>query len=105
MSKQNTTAKPHATVTNLPQEKPNASEKGSKPHSNPTQHIAPVIPIKTKTGCLVTNCREKDVRLNFCEEHFKQFKFGLVTKKGELVADFEKKFEHYQNWISAQKAA
>ncbi|MEW6055425.1 MAG: hypothetical protein AB1540_02330 [Bdellovibrionota bacterium] len=61
--------------------------------------------VGAKVGCLALTCKEKDVRLGFCEEHFRQFKFGLITKTGQKVLDFEKKFEHYQKWLSAQRVA
>ena len=58
-----------------------------------------------KVGCHALACKEKDVRLGFCEEHFRQFKFGLISKTGEKVLDYEKKFEHYHKWLKAQKVA
>lgn len=61
--------------------------------------------VGAKVGCHATGCKDKDIRLTFCEEHFKQFKFGLINKKGDKVLDYEKKFEHYQKWLKAQKVA
>lgn len=58
-----------------------------------------------KIGCLTQGCKDKDVKFNFCEEHFRQFKFGLITKMGEAVLDYEKKLEHYNRWKKAQKVA
>lgn len=46
--------------------------------------------------CLSENCKKTVARFGFCNEHFEQFKFGLIRKTGEPVPDFEKKFEHYQ---------
>lgn len=58
-----------------------------------------------KVGCQAQGCKGKDTRFSFCDEHFKQFKFGLIKKNGEPVSDFEKKFEHYQQWLKSQKVA
>jgi hypothetical protein len=58
-----------------------------------------------KVGCHAQACKGKDVRANFCEEHFRQFKFGLITKNGDPVLDYEKKLEHYTKWKQAQKVA
>jgi hypothetical protein len=85
---------------------------GGAPHANaPTTHSsgggAPSksSAVGTKLGCHAQSCKEKDVRLSFCEEHFRQFKFGLINKTGDKVLDWEKKFEHYQRWLKAQKVA
>jgi hypothetical protein len=61
--------------------------------------------VGAKVGCHAAGCKEKDHRYNFCDEHFRQFKFGLITKTGERVLDYERKLEHYQNWVKAQKVA
>ena len=76
-------------------------------HGGPSAHPSPSakVPFNAKIGCLALGCKDKDVRLSFCEEHFKQFKFGLITKTGQKVMDYEKKFEHYQKWLSAQRVA
>jgi hypothetical protein len=58
-----------------------------------------------KVGCHAAGCKDKDVRFNFCNEHFRQFKFGLITKTGDPVLDYEKKYEHYHKWLKAQKVA
>lgn len=58
-----------------------------------------------KVGCQAQGCKGADVRFTFCEEHFRQFKFGLITKTGLMVLDYEKKLEHYQKWKQAQKVA
>lgn len=58
-----------------------------------------------KVGCHAQGCKGKDVRFNFCDEHFRQFKFGLITKSGDPVLDYERKFEHYQKWKQSQKVA
>lgn len=70
---------------------------------------APSAPAKgnvgAKVGCAASGCKGKDQRYNFCDEHFRQFKFGLITKSGDPVSDYEKKFEHYQHWLKSQKVA
>ncbi len=60
-----------------------------------------------KTLCGAEGCKHGDARFGFCSEHYEQFKFGLITKAGKVVSDYEKKFEHYQAFKRrvAQKAA
>jgi hypothetical protein len=61
-----------------------------------------------KTKCLVTECKTPDSRFEFCAEHFEQFKFGLITKVGKKVSDYDKKIDHYVAYkarLSGQKAA
>ena len=31
-------------------------------------------------GCAVSQCKGKDSRFGFCNEHYEHFKFGLVKK-------------------------
>ena len=90
---------------------------GKDKETNPTkpnnqqQHAAVPAPqgpkgnVGAKVGCLAQGCKGKDAKFNFCEEHFRQFKFGLITKMGEPVLDYEKKLEHYARWKAAQKVA
>jgi hypothetical protein len=54
-------------------------------------------------GCNAVGCKSKSARFSFCSEHYEQFKFGLITKKGEPALDYEKKFEQYQRMLVAQK--
>lgn len=77
---------------------------GTSPHSH-QQASAPSKGAGNKVGCNADGCKSKDVRASFCEEHFRQYKFGLITKAGEKVLDYDKKIEHYQNWLRAQKVA
>ncbi len=70
-----------------------------------TQTPVPKGNVGTKIGCQAVSCKSDPKRYEFCEEHFKQFKFGLINKKGEPVFDYEKKLEHYQKWLKAQKVA
>ena len=70
----------------------------SKPSGGESKHFA----------CLHKGCKSSVSRFDFCEEHYEQFKFGLIKKTGEPVPDYEKKFEHYMAWkrkLSAKKAA
>lgn len=57
--------------------------------------------------CLAQGCKSSEKKFNFCDEHYDHFKFGLITKMGLPVSDYEKKFGHYQAWKSrgARKAA
>lgn len=92
------------------QKKPETSEKKESPKGAPAGSGAPhqnthAKPVNAKIGCLAQGCKDKDSRFNFCEEHFRQFKFGLITKTGLPVMDYEKKLEHYQKWLRAQKVA
>lgn len=96
------------TENKKPAEKPVEEKKGGAPAHGGASHAAPSAPkgsVNTKLGCLCLTCKEKDSRFNFCDEHFRQFKFGLITKSGEKVLDFEKKFEHYQRWLKSQDLA
>lgn len=88
--------------------KPEAKKEGG--HGAPQAHTggggAPKGgAVGAKVGCHATGCKEKDKRASFCDEHFRQFKFGLITKAGEKVLDYEKKLEHYQLWLKSQKVA
>ncbi len=57
--------------------------------------------------CKCQDCKKESARFSFCTEHFDWFKFGLITKKGEKVSDFERKFEHFLAYQSktARKVA
>lgn len=55
-------------------------------------------------GCHSWGCKSQSHRFNFCDEHYDQFKFGLIRKTGEPVPDYEKKFEHYQAWKARSRA-
>lgn len=46
-------------------------------------------------NCGSQGCTKKSWRFGFCEEHYEQYKFGLINKKGQKVPDYDKKFEHY----------
>lgn len=55
-------------------------------------------------GCKSPYCKIPAKKFDFCEEHFDQFKFGLIKKSGEAVPDYDKKLGHYQAWKSKQRA-
>jgi hypothetical protein len=54
--------------------------------------------------CTAKACKSSDARFGFCAEHYEQFKFGLIKKTGEMVSDYDKKFEHYQAFKSRRSA-
>lgn len=91
-----------------PQAAAPAAEGGAPKQNAPQQNSNPSSKAKgagEKVGCLAVGCKEKDKRHSFCDEHFSQFKFGLISKFGEKVLDYERKFEHYQNYLKSQKAS
>ena len=59
------------------------------------------------TPCAGETCKAKATKFSFCEEHYEQFKFGLIKKDGKAVSDYEKKFGHYEAYKAktARKAA
>lgn len=89
-------------------EKPRPTEH-SVPH---TAHTAPGAADRPQKGqgaganppdaCLNKGCKITVARFQFCPEHYEQFKFGLINKKGDNVPDYEKKWDHYQNFKSRQ---
>jgi hypothetical protein len=62
----------------------------SLPSSTPKEKGSP---------CLATGCKKFEHRFGFCDEHFRQFKFGLITRKGQPVSDYEKKLKQYEEYI------
>lgn len=54
--------------------------------------------------CVAQSCKGSEQRFSFCNEHFDQFKFGLIKKDGFPVPDFEKKFEHYVSFKKRRDA-
>lgn len=53
----------------------------------------------TLGGCIETHCKARSERLNFCNEHFNQFKFGVIRKNGSYPSDHEKKSGEYQRYL------
>ena len=54
--------------------------------------------------CTAKACKTSEARFGFCEEHYEQFKFGLIKKTGEPVSDYDKKFEQYQAFKTRRHA-
>ena len=81
------------------------SKEIKKPENSQVQPVAPKGNVGSKVGCTAVGCKLDPIRFEFCKDHFDQFKFGLINKKGEPVLDYEKKFEHYQKWLKARKVA
>ncbi len=50
--------------------------------------------------CLAQGCKRESDRFDFCAEHFEHFKFGLVTKTGKQVSDYDKKIDHYNAYVA-----
>ena len=46
-------------------------------------------------NCKYSKCRDSVMKYGFCASHFDQFKFGLLTKHGAHVPDFDKKIDHF----------
>ena len=65
----------------------------------PGRHARSVMP----GGCVAITCKSPSKRFNFCDEHYEQFKFGLIKKDGDPAQDYEKKFEQYQAYQEKQK--
>ncbi len=87
----------------MAKEKPANSAKPAPASTVPFQNSAP-----SKGGagtdptgkCTAQGCKTNSSRFDFCAEHYEQFKFGLITKLGKQVSDYEKKFDHYQAYLS-----
>jgi hypothetical protein len=54
--------------------------------------------VGSSSMCKVKACKHQPSKYSFCKEHFSQFKFGLITKMGEMVSDHEKKLDQYIKW-------
>lgn len=55
--------------------------------------------------CKCAGCKQTESRYSFCGEHYEWFKFGLITKEGKQVMDFDKKFGHYQAYLDRTHGA
>jgi len=53
------------------------------------------VTVVAEDKCKSEGCKDAQVRFTFCDKHYDWFKFGLITKVGKKVSDFEKKYEHY----------
>ena len=54
-------------------------------------------------GCKCAGCKKPQARFTFCGEHYEWFKFGLITKAGQKVPDFDKKIDHYTAHLEKMK--
>jgi hypothetical protein len=54
--------------------------------------------------CKCSGCKKAEARFTFCEEHYEWFKFGLISKKGQKVSDFDRKWDHYIAYLANVKA-
>jgi hypothetical protein len=68
-----------------------ATDKGVKKGPQKEEKPSSVV-----ESCIGEGCKTKVSLFGFCAEHYDQFKFGLINKKGKPVPDYEKKFDHYQ---------
>ncbi len=82
-----------------------AQPKSTKP-TNASSSTSPEKegPSLALTGCLAQGCKAKGSSFGFCNEHYDHFKFGLITKAGKPVSDYDKKIEHYQAYKARQTA-
>ena len=77
-----------------------------KPEKAKSVSAAPTDSVTEKCAC--SGCKSTAHRFSFCTEHYEHFKFGLITKKGQPVSDYDKKIGHYQAYqesLKARKAA
>jgi hypothetical protein len=56
----------------------------------------------TSTKCSAEACAKKPQVAGFCDEHFRWFKEGILTKDGKKPVDFDKKL---LNFMKKKKAA
>jgi hypothetical protein len=56
----------------------------------------------TATKCAAETCTKKPQVAGFCEEHFRWFKEGILTKEGKKPVDFDKKL---LNFMKKKKVA
>jgi hypothetical protein len=59
--------------------------------------------VTTAEHCKGEGCKSKVARMTFCDHHYEWFKFGLITKEGKKVGDFEKKMGHFEAYVARQK--
>jgi hypothetical protein len=51
-------------------------------------------------ACKCGGCKKPQARFTFCDEHYEWFKFGLISKVGDRVPDFDKKYDHYMAYVA-----
>lgn len=71
---------------------------GEKKGSQPNTH-------SDLSPCTSKGCKTKPAKFGFCLPHFEHFKFGLITKHGEQVPDYDKKFDAFARLKGKLKAA
>lgn len=69
--------------------------------TNPTQKKEVSEKEAGFSACKFAGCKHSTVKYSFCNEHFDMFKFGLITKNGAWVPDYEKKQEQYTKFKKA----
>lgn len=82
-----------------------ADKKGGNPNPNTGAGPQAVKGGGDSNICRFNKCRGAVTKYGFCNEHFDQFKFGLLNKHGEPVPDFEKKFDHFLRQKAKSKVA
>lgn len=73
------------------------------PQGQPTEPFKDNKVSSLPEACACKGCKTKVTRFGFCGEHYEQFKFGLVKKDGTKAADYEKKIDHYQDFLAKEK--
>lgn len=63
------------------------------PQAGPAAGGAPVSNLPT--ACKADGCKKKSSKMDFCDEHYDWFKFGLITREGSKPIDFDKKMQSY----------
>ena len=53
------------------------------------------VTVVAEDRCKAEACKSAQERFTFCDQHYEWFKFGLITKTGKKVSDFEKKYGHF----------
>jgi hypothetical protein len=101
--------KPAGATTTKTNTTPGAAAGAPQGHGQPGPATAKGAGADPIGKCTAQGCKSNSKRFDFCAEHYEQFKFGLITKLGKQVSDYEKKFDHYQAHLartqSGRKAA
>ena len=63
----------------------------------------PVAVVEGAEVCKCMGCKKTQAKFTFCADHYEWFKFGLITKTGQKVSDFERKSEHFAAYLEKQK--
>lgn len=65
-------------------------------HQEPKAGGPPSTVANIQTACKADGCKKKSDKMDFCNEHYDWFKFGLITREGSKPIDFDKKYQSYQ---------